>query len=115
MRVEVEHRCVTLIGEADLCYQHNAAESVVSRMRGLVGVANRLSVRHSDAALHGAQHISAALARPAQREFAGIHIDEHDGVMTLIDTVASLHERLAACGAVWFTRGVRAVVDRPVV
>lgn len=115
VRVEVEHRCVTLVGEVDWGYQRNAAENVVSRMRGVVGVANRLSVRNSDAAFDVAQHISAALARRAQREFAGIHIDEHGGVVTLSGTVASLRERRAACGAAWSTRGVRAVVDRLVV
>ncbi|WP_028218998.1 BON domain-containing protein [Paraburkholderia oxyphila] len=110
--VEVDRGCVTLMGEVDWGYQRNAAEKVVSRMRGVVGVANRLNVRNSEAAFEVAQHISAALARRAQREFAGIHIDESNGVVTLSGTVASLRERRAACGAAWATRGVRAVVDR---
>ncbi|MFC4704966.1 MULTISPECIES: BON domain-containing protein [Paraburkholderia] len=112
VRVEVERGCVTLIGDVEWGYQRNTAEKVVSRMRGVVGVANRLNVRNSDAAFEVAQHISAALARRAQREFAGIHIDESQGVVTLSGTVASLRERRAACGAAWATRGVRAVVDR---
>ncbi|MFX1674953.1 BON domain-containing protein [Paraburkholderia sp. A2WS-5] len=115
VRVEVERGCVTLIGDVDWGYQRNMAEKVVSRMRGVVGVANRLNVRNSDAAFEVAQHISAALARRAQRDFAGIHIDESHGVVTLSGTVASLRERRAACGAAWATRGVRAVVDRLVV
>jgi len=112
VRVEVERGCVTLTGEVDWGYQRNMAEKVVGRMRGVLGVANRLMVRHSDAAFDVAQHISAALARRAQRESAGIHIDESNGVVTLSGTVASLRERRAACGAAWATRGVRAVVDR---
>lgn len=115
VRVEVEHGCVTLIGEVDWGYQRNTAEKVVSRMRGVVGVANLVRVRNSEAAFDVARHISAALARRAQREFAGIHIDESDGVVTLSGTVASLRARRAACGAAWATRGVRAALDRLVV
>jgi osmotically-inducible protein OsmY len=115
VRVEVEQGCVTLLGEVDWGYQRNAAEKAVSRMRGVVGVANLLTVRNSEAAFDVGQHISAALARRAQREFAGIHIDESDGVVTLSGTVSSLRERRAACGAAWATRGVRAVVDELVV
>jgi osmotically-inducible protein OsmY len=115
VHVEVERGCVTLIGEVDLGYQRNAAEKVVSHMRGVVGVANLMTVRNSEAAFDVAKHISAALARRAQREFAGIQIDESNGVVTLSGTVSSLRERRAACGAAWATRGVRAVVDRLVV
>jgi osmotically-inducible protein OsmY len=115
VRVEVDRGCVTLLGEVEWGYQRNAAERVVSRMRGVVGVANRLTVRNSDAVFDVAQHISAALARRAQREFAGIHITESKGVVTLSGKVASLRERRAACGAAWATRGVRGVVDQLVV
>ncbi len=61
--------------------------------------AQKLTVeRAADAALEVARPISAALARRAQREFAGIHVDERNGVVTLSGTVASLRERPAACG-----------------
>jgi osmotically-inducible protein OsmY len=112
VRAEVERGFVTLLGEVDWGYQRHAAEQVVDRMRGVVGVANLITVRNSDAVFEVAQHISAALARRAQREFAGIHIDVNNGVVTLSGTVSSLPERRAACGAAWATRGVRAVVDQ---
>lgn len=111
VRVEVERGFVTLLGEVEWGYQRHSAEQVVDRMRGVVGVANLLTVRNSDAVFEVAQHISAALARRAQREFAGIHIEVNDGVVTLSGTVSSLPERRAAWGAAWSTRGVRAVVD----
>ena len=115
VHVEVERGCVTLSGEVDWGYQRNLAEKVVSRMRGVMGVANRIEVRNSDAVAHVAEHISAALARRAQREFAGIHITVEGGVATLSGTVSSLRDRRAACGAAWATRGVRRVVDKLVV
>jgi osmotically-inducible protein OsmY len=115
VHVEVERGCVTLSGEVEWGYQRNLAEKVVSRMRGVMGVANRIAVRNSDAVAHVAEHISAALARRAQREFAGIHITVEDGVATLSGKVSSLRDRRAACGAAWATRGVRRVVDELVV
>ncbi|HTR05989.1 MAG TPA: BON domain-containing protein [Paraburkholderia sp.] len=115
VHVEVERGCVTLSGDVDWGYQRNLAEKVVSRMRGVMGVANRIEVRNSDAVAHVAEHISAALARRAQREFAGIHITVEGGVATLSGTVSSLRDRRAACGAAWATRGVRRVVDKLVV
>ncbi|PXW23132.1 BON domain-containing protein [Paraburkholderia caballeronis] len=115
IRVEVERGCVTLSGEVDWGYQRHAAEKVVGAMRGVVGVANQIVVRHSDAVADVAAQISAALARRAQREFSRIDIDVQHGVVTLTGTVASLAERRAACGAAWAAKGVRQVVDRLVV
>lgn len=115
VHVEVERSCVKLSGEVDWGYQRNLAEKVVSRMRGVMGVANQIAVRNSDAVAHVAEHISAALARRAQREFAGIHVSVQDGVATLSGKVSSLRDRRAACGAAWATRGVRRVVDELVV
>lgn len=115
IRVEVERGCVTLSGEVEWGYQRVLAEKVVSRMRAVVGVANQITVRNSDAVADVAGHISAALARRAQREFAGIHIEVRDGVATLSGTVSSLRDRRAACGAAWAARGVRQVVDKLVV
>ncbi|WP_321915688.1 BON domain-containing protein [Paraburkholderia sp. J11-2] len=115
VHIEVDRGCVTLVGEVDWGYQRNLAEKVVSRMRGVMGVVNRISVRNSDAVADVAGHISAALARRAQREFAGIHVTVEDGVATLSGKVSSLRDRRAACGAAWATRGVRRVVDELVV
>ncbi|SDE44021.1 BON domain-containing protein [Paraburkholderia lycopersici] len=115
VHVEVERGCVTLSGVVDWGYQRNLAEKVVSRMRGVMGVTNEVAVRNSGDVAHVAEHISAALARRAQREFAGIHITVENGVATLSGTVSSLRDRRAACGATWATRGVRRVVDKLIV
>lgn len=83
IRVEVERGCVTLDGEVDWGYQRHAAETLVSRMAGVVGVANRIQVR-ADRTVHDVgAHIAAALARRAQRESTAISIDAEEGVVTL--------------------------------
>ncbi|AOI91916.1 OsmY domain-containing protein [Burkholderia pseudomultivorans] len=110
--VEVDHGCVTLDGEVDHAYQSRAAEAMVSRMIGVVGVANRIRVRADRTVPDVGARIAEALARRAHRESAGISIDAADGVVTLTGAVASLAEKRAACGAAASVRGVREVVDR---
>ncbi|KWK49265.1 OsmY domain-containing protein [Burkholderia stagnalis] len=112
LRVEVDHGSVTLDGEVDWGYQRQAAETLVSRMAGVVGVANRIQVRAAHTASDVGAQISAAFARRAQRESAAISVDAADGVVTLTGTVDTLAERRAACGAAWSVKGVREVVDR---
>ncbi|WP_176049734.1 BON domain-containing protein [Burkholderia sp. BCC1644] len=112
IRVEVDHGCVTLDGEVDHAFQSRAAERMVSRMIGVVGVANRIRVRADHTVPDVGTRIAEALARRAQRESAGISIDAADGIVTLTGTVASLAERRAACGAAASVRSVREVVDR---
>ena len=84
---------------------------MVSRMIGVVGVANRIRVRTDHTVPDVGIRIAEALARRA-RESAGISIAADDGVITLTGKVASLAERRAACGAAASVRGVREVVDR---
>ncbi|MBU9551711.1 BON domain-containing protein [Burkholderia multivorans] len=110
--VEVDHGCVTLDGEVDHAYQSRAAEAMVSRMIGVVGVANRIRVRTDHTVPDVGARIAEALARRAHCESAGISIDAADGVVTLTGAVASLAEKRAACGAAASVRGVREVVDR---
>ncbi|KVD95504.1 OsmY domain-containing protein [Burkholderia stagnalis] len=112
IRVEVEHGCVTLDGEVDWGYQRHAAETLVDRMAGLVGVANRIQVRADRPVSDVGEHIAAALACRAQRESAAISVDAEEGVVTLTRVVDSLAEKRVACGAAWSIKGVREVVDR---
>jgi osmotically-inducible protein OsmY len=112
IQVEVERGCVTLTGEVDWGYQRHAAEMLVSRMRGVMGVMNQITVRADQVAADVGVQISAALARRAQREFAGIEIEARDGVVTLTGTVSSLAEKRAACRAAWSAKGVQRVVDK---
>ncbi|SAL70071.1 BON domain-containing protein [Caballeronia humi] len=112
VRVEVDRGCVTLSGEVTWVYQRHAAEMLVSRMRGVVGVANQLAVRSNEIAKDVHAQIAAALARRSLHEAVGISVDAHDGVVRLTGTVNSLADKRAACNAAWGAKGVRWVVDQ---
>ncbi|KWK52388.1 hypothetical protein WT81_16655 [Burkholderia stagnalis] len=96
----------------DWGYQRHAAETLVDRMAGLVGVANRIQVCIDRPVSDVGEHIAAALACRAQREAAAISVDAEEGVVTLTRVVDSLAEKRAACGTAWSIKGVREVVDR---
>ncbi|MBU9452490.1 BON domain-containing protein [Burkholderia multivorans] len=112
IHVEVDHGCVTLDGEVDHPSQRDAAEAMVSRMIGVVDIADRLRVRTDRTVPDVGARIADALARRARRESAGISVQANDGVVTLTGTVASPAERRAVCGAAASVAGVREVVDR---
>lgn len=96
---------MTLTGEGDWGCQHHAAETLVIRMRGVISLANQITIRADEVAADVGAQISAALARRAQREFAGTAIDARDGAVTLTGTVSSLAEKRAACGTAWSAKG----------
>ncbi|WP_175813518.1 BON domain-containing protein [Burkholderia contaminans] len=111
IRVEVDHGRVTLDGEVEWGCQRHAAETLVSRMAGVVGVANRIRVHATHTAPDICAEIADALARRAQRRCAAMSVEVADGVVTLIGTVDSMAEKRAAYGAAWSVKGVREVVD----
>lgn len=108
----VDHGCVTLTGEVGYRAQREAAEAIVSRMRGVVGVANRITVRAHPGNGDVRAHIAAALARRAQDEAVAIHVDDRDGVIRLTGTVGSIAEKNEAAKAAWSTHGVKWVVNQ---
>ena len=108
----VQRGCVTLSGEVDWGYQRRAAELAVGRIRGVVGIVNRIAVRIEADPAEIRAKIDAALKRRAQSEANSLQIDVREGVVTLSGAVGSLAERRAAEGVAWHTRGVRDVVNR---
>jgi osmotically-inducible protein OsmY len=108
IRVIVEHGRVTLTGTVEYGYQRQAAETLVTRMRGVVGVANQIEVRIDPVAPDVSKQIADALQRPSRHESGGISVDVHDGVVRLTGVVDSLLDKRVA----WGTKGVRWVVDQ---
>jgi osmotically-inducible protein OsmY len=112
IHVLVEHGCVTLTGTVEYGYQRQAAEVLVTRMRGVVDLANQIEVRVDPLVADVSRQIAEALQRRSRHESAGISVDVHDGVVRLTGTVDSLLDKRVACGVAWGTKGVRWVVDQ---
>lgn len=110
--VAVDRGCVTLTGTLDWGYQRRAAELAVARLRGVVGIVNRIGAEADADAGEIGSKIAAALARRARADAERLDIDVRHGVVTLRGNVSSLAERRAAEGVAWATRGVREVVDQ---
>jgi osmotically-inducible protein OsmY len=108
----VEHGCVTLTGTVAYGYQRQAAEVLVSRMRGVVGVANQIEVRIDPVAADVSKQIADALQRRSRHESNDISVEVHEGVVRLTGVVQSLLDKRVACSVAWGTKGVRWVVDQ---
>lgn len=111
VKVQVERGGVTLSGEVEWAYQRHMATRVISQMRGVTGVENRIEVRASADPEEIGASILRAMQRHAEREVNHINIVVHDGTVRLTGKVGSYAERSVARGAAWSAPGVRAVVD----
>jgi len=107
---------VTLEGEVEYWYQRDDAGRVVSRLNGVRGVSNQLTVRPRIVdATQIRSSIEAALKRQSEREARHIEIGVNDGVVTLSGTVRSWAERKAIEGVALFAPGVRHLDNKLVV
>ena len=110
--VKADRGCLTLSGMLEWGYQRRAAEIAVGRLRGVLGIVNRIEVRSDADAADVEAKIAGALKRRARADAQRMNIEVRDGVVTLSGAVHSLAEKRAAEGVAWATRGVREVVDR---
>ncbi|MGN6319473.1 BON domain-containing protein [Trinickia sp.] len=110
--VTVDRGCVTLAGTLDWGHQRRAAELAVGRLRGVVGIVNRIAVCGEANPDEIGAKILGALKRRARADAQRLTIEVRDGVVTLSGAVHSFAEKRAAHGVAWATRGVRDVIDR---
>jgi osmotically-inducible protein OsmY len=115
VQVSVVEGRIILGGEVRWHYQRTAAENAVKDLPGVKGITNRIKVsplHPSPADLR--DRIERAFHRNADIDAAGIHIEVHDGVVTLRGVAHSRLEKAAAAGAAWAAPGVTQVRDEMV-
>ena len=110
--VKVEKGWVTLTGDVDWKYQHDAAASDIRKLHGVVGVTNGIKVKPRDTAFDVRQMIKAAFDRSAQIETENIGITTDAGKVTLTGKVNSWNERSLAERTAYSAPGTIWVDDR---
>ncbi len=111
IEVGVSNGWVTLHGEVQWEYQRRAAERAVTRLTGVRGVSNGLSVRpavRTDGHLL-AERIIDALARNRATEAERITVRVHGDTVVLSGLVHSMPERAEVERVAWSAPGVREV------
>ncbi|MFI6269273.1 BON domain-containing protein [Micromonospora zamorensis] len=110
LQVTVSAGWVTLHGDVEWEYQRRASERAVSRLTGVRGVSNGITVR--PAAPPGrdlAERIVDALARAGATEAERISVRVHGGTAVLAGLVHSMPERAEVEQVAWSAPGIREV------
>jgi osmotically-inducible protein OsmY len=103
---------VDLAGQVTWNHQRNAAEQAVRNLAGVVNVSNSITLWPQPAPRHVKLNVQAALHRQGTADVNAIHIEEHDGTVTLTGYAPSWQAVEDAANAAWAAPGVTRVVDR---
>ena len=104
---------VTLAGTVEYYSQRSDAERAIRDLEGVRWIANRIEISTPQVAPAEVRRaIEIALARHAERAANRIHLEVHDGKVTLSGPVRSWVERRAIVGAATAMPGVIDVEDR---
>lgn len=114
VNVLVQHGWVTLSGRVDWYYNKAAAEDDVRKLSGVLGVTNKITIRHPSVDPSNVKgKIESALRRHAQVEANAIQVTVQNGNKVVLEgKVSSLDERRAVENAAWSAAGVASVEDR---
>jgi osmotically-inducible protein OsmY len=103
---------VTLEGEVEYWRERSDAEKAISRLAGVVGIVNKITIRKQKvSAKELRQEIECALERRADREAERLRIEVNDGAVDLWGRVHSWQERRAILGSISHAPGVTQVRD----
>lgn len=102
---------VTLEGKVESLAEQEDAEGAVSKLLGVRGVTNQLTVAPKVTASNIHHLIQDALERRADHEAGRIEVTVREGVVTLRGKVRNYGEKRAILGAVSHAPGVNSVAD----
>lgn len=112
IKASVTNGWVTLQGDVEWRYQHDAAARAVRNLAGVRGVTNNIKVTATRVSSGDvSKAIKEALERRADRTAENIVVEAIEGVVTLSGSVPSFGDRRAAEGAAWSAPGVTEVND----
>ncbi|MFI7607861.1 BON domain-containing protein [Micromonospora sp. NPDC049366] len=114
LQVTVSGGWVTMHGEVEWEYQRRAAERVVSRLTGVRGVSNGITVRPTASAdgYDLAERIVDALARSRATEAERVTVRVHGDTVLLSGLVHSMPERAEVERVAWSAPGIREVQNQ---
>lgn len=111
VQVKVEKGWVTLTGEVDWDYQRSAAIDDLRKLKGVMGITNRIKLKPRATVADVKARIQEALKRNAELESKDIRVSVQGGEIKLEGFVRTWADRRSAEQAAWSAPGVSSVKD----
>jgi osmotically-inducible protein OsmY len=106
VKVKVENGFVTLEGEVSWNFQKNAAKNAVSKLMGVTGVSNNITIKSESKDKVEKDNIVDALNRNWSLREQDIEVEVSNHKVTLTGTVGSWYQKDEAARIAWSASGV---------